>query len=318
MPRIVYPDADTEFATLLAGPFADRMSALGNHEVHLGQPETDIAWLQRIGDAEAIILGWGLPDAVIERAPNLRMISFTGIGVANFVNLALCTSRDITVSNTPGYADQTVAEHTLALMFACARHIVSLDRAVRSGHWRGDQQGFDLRGKTLGLIGFGGIGRRTADLATALGMHVVAWARDRAVVDASPSAVFADMPELLRESDIVSLHLALNTETIGFLDADRIGTMKEGAVLINTARGELIDETAMIEALQDGRLSSAGVDVFAEEPLPDDHPFRSIENVVLTPHTGFNTPEAGVAILELAIANLEAWNRGVPINVVIP
>jgi len=226
-------------------------------------------------------------------------------------------SRTITVTNTPGYADQTVAEHTMALMLATARQVPRLDRDTRSGGWNKGLPGFDLKGKTLGLIGLGGIGTRTAHLANAFGMRVIAWTRNPSQERANVAGViFKNLDAVLAESDIVSLHLALTPDTENLLDSKRLAYLKQGAVLINTARAEIIDEDALIQALGNGTIGAAGFDVFHEEPLPDNHPLRDIDNVVITPHTGFNTPEATVAIIDIAIDSMAAYFAGNPINVV--
>jgi len=319
VPKIVYPDADSQMAELMSGPMSTRIDGLGGAEVFVGEPKDEDDWVRRVGDAEAIILGWAIPPGAIRRAPNLKTISFTGIGAANNVDLPLCAERGIIVSNTPGYADQTVAEHTLGLMLACARHIVRHDRETRNGGWPSDPQGMDLNGRTLGLVGLGGIGRRTASLARAFGMKVLAWTRNPDASRAADAGVeFVDLDALLGVSDIVSLHLSLTAETKGMFGEEQFAAMKPGAILINTARGELVDESAFLGALSSGRLASAGLDVYHQEPLPRDHPLIGMENVVLTPHTGFNTPDAVFRILDIAIANLEAWHAGTPINVVSP
>lgn len=315
--RIVYPDADESLAPLLAGERTARLEALGELSVHYGRPADDDAYAALIAPAHAIILGWDLPAAVMRAAPDLEVIAFTGIGAANFVDLDEARRRGITVTNTPGYADETVAEHAIGLMLAVARRIARLDRDTRAGGWNKGLKAFDLKGKTLGLVGLGGIGARTAELARAFGMDVIAWTRAPDPARAERHGVrFTDLDALLAESDVISLHLALTPETAGLIDAGRLRRTKPGAVLVNTARGELVDEDALADLLEKSHLAGAGLDVFGEEPLPADHPFRQLENVVVTPHTGFNTPEATEAIIDIAIASLEAYYRGEPINVV--
>ena len=315
--RIVYPDAEGDSRTLFSGERLARIEAMGEFALHPGAPDTADIFLERIGDAEAIFLGWNIPDDVLSRAPNLKFIAFTGIGAANFVNLDMASRRGITVTNTPGYADITVAEHTMALMLATARHIARLDRDTRSGGWNRGHPGLDLKGKTLGLIGLGGIGARTAHLARAFGMRVIAWTRNPSPERAASAGVeFRELNADLGESDIISLHLALTPKTENLLDDKRLALMKPGAVLINTARAEIIEEGALIAALDNGHIGAAGLDVFHEEPMPADHPLRRFENVVVTPHTGFNTPEATTAIMDIAIDSMAAYFNGAPINVV--
>lgn len=317
-PLIVYPDADPGADALFAGALGERLDRVGRLVLHYGPPADAAEFATRIAGAEAVILGWGMPDAVLEGAGALRLIAFTGIGAANHVNLDLAKSRGILVCNTPGYADQTVAEHTMALMLAVARRVPELDADTRSGGWARDREGFDLNGRRLGLIGLGGIGTRVAALARAFGMEVTAWtARPSPERAAAAGLTFASLETVLAESDIVSLHLALTPETRGILSARRLGLMRHGTVLINTARGELVDEAALASALEAGRLR-AGLDVFGEEPLGPGHRLRRAPNTVLTPHTGYNTPEARLAIHDLAVRAVEGYFAGRPVNVVNP
>jgi D-3-phosphoglycerate dehydrogenase len=244
----------------------------------------------------------------------LRAVSFTGAGVENFVDLDLATELGITVMNTPHYGDNAVAEHTLALLFALVRRIPKHHFNLVHGIWDQSEQGTELRGKTIGIIGFGGIGRRVAYLSSCLGMKVLCWTRKP---DPGRGRVeFVSLEELLRQSDIISLHLALTPETRGIIGKKEIGLIKRGAYLINTARAELVDSEALIEALRTKHLAGAAFDVYEREPLPADSPLLSLDNVVLTPHVGFNTPEATKRIIEIAVENLINFARGVPTNVV--
>ncbi|MFQ5566611.1 MAG: 2-hydroxyacid dehydrogenase [Paracoccaceae bacterium] len=286
--------------------------------MHHGAPADEAEFAARIEGAAAVILGWGMPDGVLRGAKALKIVAFTGIGAANHVNLDLATRLGVTVCNTPGYADKTVAEHTLALMLAVARRIPQLDADTRAGGWTRDHEGFDLNGQRLGLIGLGGIGTRVAGLGRAFGMEVTAWtARPSPERAAAAGVSFAPLETVLSQSDIVSLHLALTPDTEGILTPERLGLLKDGAVLINTARGELVDEAAFLAALEAGRIS-AGLDVFHQEPLEPDHPLRHLPNVVLTPHTGYNTPAALFAIYNLAVQAVETYFAGQPVNVVNP
>ena len=317
-PLIVYPDADPGADQIFADALQRRLEALGRFVIHHGTPADTADYTARIAGAEAVILGWGMPDAVLDAAEALKVVAFTGIGAANHVNLDLARRLGITVCNTPGYADRTVAEHTLALMLAIARRIPELDADTRGGGWTQNRDGADLCGKRLGLIGLGGIGTRVAALARAFGMEVTAWtARPSPARAAAAGVTFAPLETVLADSDVVSLHLALTAETEGMLTADHLRRMRDGAVLINTARGELVDESALLAELSSGRIA-AGLDVFHQEPLPTDHSLRAMPNVVLTPHTGFNTPAARFAIYDLAVQAVEAYFAGNPINVVNP
>jgi D-3-phosphoglycerate dehydrogenase len=226
-------------------------------------------------------------------------------------------AQGITICNTPGYGDNAVAEHALALLFAVARNIPRLDRTLRTEGWNQLDPGFELRGKKLGLIGLGGIGSRMAELAGALGMEVLAWTRNLSPERARRSGVtFAPLETVLGESDVISLHLLLTPETQNLLGAAELDRMKPGAVFINTARAELVDEAALIARLRAGRIAAAGIDVYLKEPLPNNHPLLCLDNVVATPHVGFNTPEATMTMVDFGIDNLVQYFAGDPINVV--
>jgi D-3-phosphoglycerate dehydrogenase len=218
------------------------------------------------------------------------------------------------VCNTPGYADRTVAEHALALLLASTRRLPRLDREVRSGGW-GRIQGIELTGKRLGVIGFGGIGRRMAELGRGIGMDVVAWTRHP---ERYPEAGVPLVPleTLLETSQAVSIHVALGPDTEGLIDAAALARLPPGAILVNTARGAVVDEPALVAALASGRLGGAGLDVFATEPLPPDHPLATLDRVVLSPHAAYATPEASAEIMELAVGNIERYVAGDPRHVV--
>ncbi|MFT5218498.1 MAG: phosphoglycerate dehydrogenase-like enzyme [Planctomycetota bacterium] len=315
-PKIVYPDIDEASVDALKGPLLERLQVVGDFDYHLGEVVDDNDFCQRVGDANAVLLGWQLPDAVLQRCKQLELIVFTGTGAANHINLALAQKIGVSVCNTPGYADQTVAEHSIALMLAAARQIVTLDRETRSGGWNHQRPAYDLKGKTLGLIGLGGIGKRTATLAQAFGMDVIVYTANPSAQRAKECGVrFESLPNLLRTSDVVSIHLALNSQTEGLIGADYLALMPNNALLINTARAEIVDQAALLAELQSGRLA-AGLDVFAQEPLAADSPFFALDNLVITPHTGYNTPQANLAVLDIAIGSVEAFYAGKPVNLV--
>ena len=228
-----------------------------------------------------------MPTDLVAQCPALRHIVFLGTGAASYMNVAELEARGVKVHTIKGYGDTAVAEHTVALMMACCRDIARMDRGVRAGTWA-PREGMQLHGKTLGIIGLGGIGQEVARIAQGIGMDVVAWNRSPRP-DADVRLV--DLDTLLAMSDVVSLNLSLNEETRGFLDAERIARIKPGAILVNTARGALIDEPALIAALQYGRIRHAGLDVFHAEPLRPDHPLASLPNVTLSAHAAFRTLE---------------------------
>jgi phosphoglycerate dehydrogenase-like enzyme len=225
---------------------------------------------------------------MIEAAPGLRLIQTPGVGYDG-IDLAAAAARGIPVAFTVCGNTDEVAEHTLLLMLAVSRRLVELDAALRAGRWlMWDRrlQSFNLKGRTLGLIGFGRIGQAVAVRAAAFGMEI-----QYADPVAVPGWRRADLDELLGTSDYASLHVPLTPATRGLLDARRIGLMKRGAVLINTSRGEAVNEGALIEALRGGRLAGAGLDVFAKEPPSQDNPLLSMPNVVVTPHVGSGTAD---------------------------
>jgi D-3-phosphoglycerate dehydrogenase len=314
---IVYPDANQHTLDLMTGERLERVREVGQFTAHIGRPENHRQFTARIGDASALMLGWGLPVEVMNAAPNLELVAFVGIGAGNFVDVDAALARGITVCNTPGYADNTVAEHALAMMLATARHLHRLDRDLREGRWNQSMPGFELRGKTLGLVGFGGIGARFAALARGLGMTVRAWTRHPNPQRAREHGIeFVALDAILRDSDVISVHAALAPETEGLLDSRALAKTKAGVIIINTARSEIIEEQALLSALRSGHVAAAGLDVYHQEPLASHHPLLAFDNVLLTPHVAFNTPEATRALLDISIDNIVHYYRGEPINVV--
>jgi D-3-phosphoglycerate dehydrogenase len=239
------------------------------------------------------------------------MISVWGTGT-DHIDLTAATRHGVVVTNTPGVAAASVAEHTLALLLAVARCIPQMDLAVRQGRWpRG--QSTDLHGKICGVIGLGAIGREFAKLAAGIGMRVIGWTPHPKTV---PGVELAALDELYGSSDFISLHLRLSEQTRGFVGAKQFAQMKPTAILVNTARGSILDEAALVEALTSGQLRGAALDVFAAEPLPAGHPLTALSNVVLTPHCAGITPEAIERGLRMAVENIWAFLEGHPQNVI--
>ncbi len=238
-----------------------------------------------------------MPTDLVRRCKNLKHIVFLGTGAASYMNVAELQANGVKVHTIKGYGDTAVAEHTIALMMACCRDLMRMDRDIRAGIWQ-PREGMQVFGKTLGIIGLGGIGSEVARIAKGIGMNVIAWNRTPRPDAAVP---LVDLDALLAQSDIVSLHLTLNDGTNGFLDAKRIGRMKHGAILINTARGALIDEGALLEALRSNHIRRAGFDVFHHEPLKPDHPLAKMDCVTLSAHAAFRTLEASMTLLRRAI-----------------
>ena len=247
--------------------------------------------------AEIVVIDHtSLPTDVAKRCNGLKHVVFLGTGARSYMNPEELAGLGIEVHLIKGYGDTAVAECAIALMWAAARGIAKMDREMRAGNWL-REDGMQLTGKTLGLIGFGGIAAEVARIALGSGMKVIAWNR-------SPrkfaGVEFVSLETLLAQSQVVSLHLLLTDETRGFLTRERIKAMKPGVILINTARGAVVDEDAMIEALKSGHIHHAGLDVFDIEPLPVDHPLTRIPNVTLSAHSAFRTPEASENLIHAA------------------
>ncbi len=306
MPKLVIASASygvhaPEALSLLSQVF-DQIERV---ELRAGEREEVV--IEKVGDADALILGGGGPVTrrVMEECTNLKIIARHGIGLDN-VDLEAATELGIPVTYCRHTGEEvSVAEHAIALMLACARRLVEADRAVREGRWRARVElvGLELRGKTLGVIGLGAIGREVARIArNGLGMRVLAYdpyAPDEAFREVGAESV--GLEELLRESDFVTVHVPLTPETKRMLDAERLKLVKRGAVIVNTARGAVIDEAALCEALREGRIAYAGLDVFEREP-PEGSPLLSLPNVVLTPHVAAFTREA---LRRMDMANAE-------------
>ena len=272
------------------------------------------ALVDRIGDSEIVInirSTSRFTADVMAKCPALRLISIWGTGTDN-VDLPAAQARGIRVTNTPGVSAVSVAEHTLALIMAVAKRTVEVDHQVRQGHWPRAMV-TQLRGKTLGLIGTGAIGREVARLGTGIGMRVVAWTFH----PRGDCAEWVAFEDVFCHGDVVSIHVRLSTETSGLIRKEHFALMKPGAILINTARGGIVNEADLIEALATNRIAGAGLDVFATEPLPSDSPLIAMANVVLTPHAAGITPEATEAGLALAIENVFSFLAGQPTNVVV-
>ena len=251
-----------------------------------------------MGDANILIVDHtSVPVEIARQCPGLKHVVFLGTGARSYMDPEALAEIGIEVHIIKGYGDTAVAECAFALMWASAKGFAAMDRGMRAGNWlRTD--GIELTGKTLGLVGFGGIAGEMARLALGAGMQVVAWNRSP---KSYPGVEFVELDELLAHSTVISVHLLLNDETRGFLNAERIAKMRDGVILINTARGAVIHEQAMIEALKRGKIGHAGLDVFDIEPMPADHPLTRIENVTLSAHSAFRTPEASDNLIEASL-----------------
>ena len=236
-----------------------------------------------------------LPTQFLERCDALKHIVFLGTGPASYMNLAEVAALGIKVHIIRNYGDTAVAEHAIALMFAASREIARMDREVRGGVWT-PHEGVQLLGKTLGVIGLGGIGSEVMRMGRGLGMEVIGWNRSP-----RPDAPLVPLDELLARADVISMNLALNDETRGFLGAAQFARMKPGVIFVNTARADLVEEAAFVAALRAGTIRHAGLDVFHAEPLGPDHPLAHMSNVTLTAHAAFRTLEASMTLSRRSI-----------------
>jgi glyoxylate reductase len=251
--------------------------------------------------------------ALLEACPRLRVVSSFSVGL-DHVDLAAAAERGIPVGHTPGVLTETTADLAFALLLAAARRVAEGDRLVRAGGWRRWEPdlllGRDVHGATLGIVGLGAIGRAVARRAAGFGMRILGWSRTPREV---PGVERVSLDALLEASDFVSLHVALAPETRGLLGARALALMKPGAVLVNTTRGGVVDEAALVEALREGRLAAAGLDVFEREPLPPDSPLLAFPSAVLTPHVGSASIATRARMADLAVENLLAGLEGRPL-----
>ncbi|MFA4661789.1 D-2-hydroxyacid dehydrogenase [Pyrococcus kukulkanii] len=268
--------------------------------------------LELVKDVDAIIVRSKpkVTRRVIENAPKLKVIARAGVGLDN-IDVEAAKEKGIEVVNAPGASSRSVAELAIGLIFAVARKIAYADRRMREGVWaKKECMGIELEGKTIGIIGFGRIGYQVAKIARALGMNILLYDpypnEERAK---EVGGKFVDLETLLKESDIVTLHVPLLDSTYHLINEERLKLMKKNAILINAARGAVVDTNALVKALQEGWIAGAGLDVYEEEPLPKDHPLTKLDNVVLTPHIGASTYEAqeraGVEVAEKVVKILK-------------
>ena len=302
--RGVFIDANKSLADIF-----DRQNKPGDPTVRVNRdPDITSDQIPALLDGAEIVVvdHTALPTDVARRCGGLKHVVFLGTGARSYMNPEELSELGIAVHLIKGYGDTAVAECAIALMWAAARGIAQMDREMRAGNWL-REDGMQLTGKMLGLIGFGGIAAEVARIALGTGMKVIAWNRSPkkfAGVD------FVPLEALLAQSDVISLHLLLNDETRGFLSRGRIAAMKRGVILVNTARGAIVDEAAMIDALKSGHIRHAGLDVFNIEPLPADHPLTQLPNVTLSAHSAFRTPEASENLIHAAWEHCRRVARG--------
>ncbi len=296
----------------------DDLSAFGEVTVYDRTPADKT--LERIGDSEIILTNkTKLPADIIKKSKNLKYIGVLATGY-NVVDIKCANELGIVVTNIPTYASKSVAQHTMAFILNYANRVSMHSDSVLSGDWIKScdftyqlAPTMDLEGKTIGLIGYGAIAREVAKLAHAFGMRVLATTR-RPFTDEIATCV--GLSTLLKESDIVSLHCPLNGENQGMVDKHFLSAMKKSAVLINTARGGLVNETDLAEALNNGVIAAAAVDVISEEPMKSDNPLIGAANLTITPHNAWSSFEARSRLMNTAVQNIRQFINGTPVNTV--
>jgi D-3-phosphoglycerate dehydrogenase len=314
---IVIPGDDPP--QLQGSPHLGRLKSHGEVILHADRPSTVEEQVRRAAGAVCLINSRGAlkwPGAALRRLPRLKMITACGIGT-DAIDLAAAKELGIVVCNLPGQTAPIVAEHALGLMLAVAKRAWFQTNELKAGRWTSRDNVY-LRGKTLGLVGAGSIAAELARLGKAIGMEVLAWTvhptPERAV---RLGVTFVSLDELLARSDVVSLHVPLTGDSRGLIGAEQIRRMKRGALLINTARGPVVETRALVDGLNAGQLGGAGVDVFDDEPVPAGHPLLACEQVVLTPHNADQTPE-GIELLNAGVVdNVIAFLQGRPRNRVV-
>ena len=310
--KIVVPGDDPP--QIADSPALDRLSGLGEVVVYSDRPASDEAKIARVRDADVILnsrsaVTWR--ESQFAQLPKLGLIATCSVGT-DAIDLEAARERGIVVSNQPGVNAPFVAEHMFGLMFAVAKQSAVQTAALKQGKWLLPTNVM-LQGKRLGIVGTGAIGSEMARLGRAIGMDVVAWTFNPSPERATSLSVgYVSLEELLESSDVVSLHVRLTPESTGLIGADELARMKSTAILLNGARADVVDNEALVEALEQGRLFGAGIDVFSQEPAPADDSILSCERVVLTPHAADQTPEAVAATNEAAVDNIIAFLEGKP------
>ena len=298
----------------------EEFEKLGETVVYERTPYEDKVIAERIGDAEIVLTNkTPISAATMDACPSMRYVGVLATGF-NIVDVKAAADRDITVCNIPSYSTNAVAQFVFALLLEICHHAGHHSDEVHKGRWSNsadfcfwDYPLIELAGKTIGLIGFGSIGRATAKIAAALGMKVLAYNRSISE-EGKKLAEYVSLEELLKRSDVVSLQCPLNAESRGLINEKTIAMMKDGAILINTARGPVIDDAAVAAALNSGKLYAAGVDVATVEPISADNPLLSAKNCIITPHIAWAPTECRVRLMDIALKNLQAFLDGNTVN----
>jgi D-3-phosphoglycerate dehydrogenase len=289
-----------------------KLRSLGDLEIFQEPSDTPDELKNRIDAADVVIVGWShLTRDIISSAKKLKMISIWAT-TCHYADLQAAKERGIVVTHVPGYATEAVAEHVFALLLAAVRRLLAADKNVRRGDfdWR-QFAGIELCGKTLGIIGTGSIGLRVAEIGKVFKMQVLGYDKYPNQERAKEIGMeYVDLHELVEKSDVITLHVTLTSETERLLGRKEIESMRNGAVIVNTSQGRIVDEAALIEALKSGKISYAGLDVFEKEPPARDNPLFRLDNTVLSPHIGFHTLEAKRRCSDICVDNVVKFIRG--------
>ncbi|MFD4490795.1 2-hydroxyacid dehydrogenase [Lysinibacillus fusiformis] len=304
---------------LIIEKLAEPIKQAGHEFVYYNEKTTDSAELARRSEGADVIMiaNNPYPKEVIDQNANLKLINVAFTGV-DHVGIGQARNQDVMICNAAGYANQAVAELTIGLVLDVYRHITQSDKEIHADNFPGAFQGSEIKGKTVGLIGTGKIGMMTARLFKAFGAKIVASDQSRRNPEAEVLGIeYMELDELLVQSDIVSLHIPLLSSTKGLISKEKLELMKESAILINCARGPIVDNDALADALNEGRIAGAGIDVFdMEPPIPGDYKLLQAKNAILTPHVGFLTNEAMELRAKIAFDNTMAFLEGKPQNII--
>jgi len=315
--KIVVPgDAPPQ---IQGSPHLERLKPYGDVEVYTDRPETAEEKVRRAEDADILINSRGMVKwhaDVLPYLPKLKLISLCSIGT-DMIALDAAKKRGIVVCNQPGRTAPIVAEHSFGLMFALAKRAAFMTAGMKAGEWHRMDNVY-LQGKTLGIVGTGHIGSEMARLAKSIGMNVIAWTYHPSAKRVKQLGIrYVSFEDLLRMSDVVSLHVKLTDDSFHLIGERELALMKPNALLINVARGQIIDTDALVHALNSGHLGGAAIDVYEQEPPPADHPLLTCEQVILTPHCADMTPEGVDLLNEGAVDNIISFLEGNPKNVVV-
>lgn len=296
----------------------DAMTARGHEFVSYDNLTLDEdEQIKRIDGADVVIIAnHPLSGKVIDSDPNLKVVSVAFVGI-DHVDVEACKRRGIRIFNTGGYCDDAVAELAVGLTLSCLRNIPACDAAVQAGKGKAGLQGFELAGRTVGIVGTGAIGLRTAELFKAFHCKLIGYSRSERNRAKELGLVYKSLDDVMAEADIISVHTPLTPQTKGLIGAKQIAEMKQGAILVNTARGPVVDTDALAEALKANKIY-AGIDVYEKDPpLPADHPLLGAPNLVCTPHVGFDTKESIDRRADMVFENITAWEDGSPVRVML-